>query len=82
MRIICGETREIKRVICNCCGKEIFSEADGYRRSDYVSIEKIWGYFSGKDGERHHLDLCEACYDKWIRCFQIPVEIQQESELL
>ncbi len=44
---------------------------EGVFRVDYE-----WGYFSEKDGERHSFDLCEACYDKLLRSFQIPVEIE------
>ena len=34
------------------------------------------------DGETHTFDLCEACYDEWIRGFVIPVETEEETELL
>ena len=30
----------------------------------------------------HRFELCEACYDKIIAGFQIPVEIEEETELL
>ena len=44
--------------------------------------EILWGYFSNKDGENHHLDLCEACYEKWISNMQIAVTVVDETELL
>ena len=45
-------------IICHCCGKII-------GQADYLHIEKEWGYFSGgKDGEKHEINLCEACYDR------------------
>ena len=50
--------------------------------SAMITIEIPWGYFSQKDGELHKIMLCEACYDEWIRSFQIPVEITENVELL
>lgn len=32
-----------------------------------------WGYFSEKDGERHHFDLCESCYDDLVSSFKYPL---------
>lgn len=54
---------------CNRCGKEMVAE-------DVLSVEKRWGYFSNKDNEVHHFNLCEECYDEIIATFQIPVEIE------
>ena len=54
---------------CNRCGKEMVAE-------DVLSVEKRWGYFSNKDNEVHHFNLCEKCYDEIIATFQIPVEIE------
>lgn len=69
------ETREIKKIICNGCGKEIEVE-NGIAKEEVLSVEKRWGYFSEKDNERHCFDLCEQCYDELISGFQIPVEIE------
>ena len=67
------ETKEIKKIICNKCGKEIVVK-NGVAEADTLSVEKRWGYFSNKDNEVHVFDLCEECYDKWIATFLIPVE--------
>ena len=62
--------------ICNCCGQKIGQE-------DYVHIEKLWGYFSnGKDGERHCINICESCYDRWIKDFKYAPDIEEERELI
>lgn len=58
---------------CNCCGKKIEKE-------DFVEIEKIWGYFSGKDGVKESFDLCETCYDKITAGFKIPPERKDITE--
>ena len=50
------ETKEIKKIICNQCGKEI-PVSGGYPREGVFSVDHEWGYFSGKDGERHSFDL-------------------------
>lgn len=69
------ETREVTKIICNKCGKEILME-NGMPKEDVLSVEKRWGYFSEKDNEVHSFDICETCYDEWISTFQIPVETE------
>ena len=65
--------KEMVKIICNMCGKEIETE-NGILMEDVLSVEKRWGYPSDKDNEVHRFDLCETCYDRWIQSFQIPVE--------
>ena len=60
----------IDEVICNCCGESI-RELD--QNSDYLHIEKDWGYFSAYDMENHKFDLCNTCYIRIINMFKIPV---------
>lgn len=45
-------------------------------------IDYAWDYFSEKDGEVHHFDLCEACYDELVSQFRIPVDTEEQTELL
>lgn len=66
---------------CNCCGKEI-KEEQGIQKEEALILVKDWGYFSGKDMERHHLVICEACYDKWISGFKIPPRVEERTEIL
>ena len=61
------EILEVKKVICNKCGKEIVVE-------DMLQVEKRWGYPSEKDNEDHSFDLCEQCYDEFTATFLIPIE--------
>lgn len=68
-------------VICNRCGMTIRPQG-GLSYSEYVEVSKSWGYFSRKDGEDHRFDLCEACYDAWISEFQIPVSVEERTELV
>lgn len=67
------ETKEVNKIICNKCGKEIAVE-NGRALNDVLTVEKRWGYFSEKDNEVHEFDLCEACYDEWTATFLIPAE--------
>lgn len=66
---------------CNMCGKKR-TEESGIPREDFLTIEKRWGYFSGKDGEIHTIHLCESCYDRWIKTFRFPPLIREATEYL
>jgi ribosomal-protein-alanine N-acetyltransferase len=59
---------EIDKVICNGCGKEL----TGY--TDYLRVDKLWGYGTDYDGQTHRFDLCEECYSKLISDFVIGVD--------
>ncbi|MCI8947612.1 MAG: hypothetical protein HFI91_11270 [Lachnospiraceae bacterium] len=74
-------SRCLTDVICNCCGRKITTE-NGIVKEGCVSLEIPFGFFSEKDGEIHCFDLCEFCYDRMIADFQIPVEIQEATELI
>lgn len=73
---------------CNCCGKEfLFQEGSGrdtqrVALEDFVVIDKLWGYFSGRDGTHQRVSVCEECFQKWIKTFEIPPEEWDERELL
>ena len=55
------ETKEIKKIICNKCGREI-QAVNGYPREGVFSVDYEWGYVSEKAWERQRFDLCESCY--------------------
>ena len=68
-------------IYCNCCGKKI--ETESYKnREEYLTVTKEWGYFSNKDGQIHHIHLCESCYDRWIKQFVLPVTVKEQTEML
>ncbi|MEE0421117.1 MAG: hypothetical protein UDG86_13850 [Lachnospiraceae bacterium] len=73
--------RKDNEIYCNKCGKRIGTEED-LARGEMLHVEKIWGYFSKKDGERHTFDLCEECYDAVIADFEIPVAVSEENVLI
>lgn len=64
------ETKEIDKIICNKCGKEI-PVFRGVPQEDVLEVEKRWGYFSGKDNQVDRFDLCEECYDEFVKSFRI-----------
>lgn len=66
---------EVTKMVCNQCGKEI-PVVNGQAQEGVFSVDFTWGYFSGKDGERHSFELCEECYDAMLKGFQIPAEIE------
>ncbi len=63
---------------CNCCGKKLGKRSE----EDAMEVIKEWGYFSGKDLERHAFILCEGCYDKWIGTFVRPVKKSEVTEAM
>lgn len=67
------KTKEVTKIICNKCGKEI-AIVNGIAKEEVLSVQKRWGYFSKKDNEVHEFDLCEECYDVLVAEFQIPIE--------
>ncbi|WP_343210413.1 hypothetical protein [Anaerolentibacter hominis] len=72
---------EIKKIRCNCCGRELKME-NGLLAEDLFEGRKDWGYFSRKDLEVHHFYLCEECYDAITGQFVIPVEKMDKKEIL
>ena len=39
------EQKELKKIVCNCCGKEL-TVKDGIVREGVFSADCSWGYFS------------------------------------
>ena len=71
----------LESVICNGCGKKQVVER-GILREGSFSVHYSWDYFSEKDGEIHHWDLCEECYDEVTGEFRVAVEVKEEIEML
>lgn len=57
--------KQLDRVVCNRCGREL------EKYEDHLSVSKKWGYGTGFDGETHNFDLCEECYKKIAADFKI-----------
>ena len=72
---------QIRNVFCNQCGKKLLVE-DGILKEGCFHVDHVFDYFSNKDGCIYSLDLCEACFDGWIRNFKHPVHIKETKELL
>lgn len=68
-------------IFCNCCGRKMYKE-NGIIKQGALPINADWGYFSAKDGEMHQFLICEECYDEWIKCFKIPINIVRKTELI
>jgi ribosomal-protein-alanine N-acetyltransferase len=76
-----GEGKELVKVVCNACGKELLVE-NGILKDECIHVDHDFGFFGAKDGESEKFDLCEACYERLTADFQIPVERQERKELL
>lgn len=82
MRIYRSDTKEkVVKVVCNKCGREL-TAVNGTVMEGVCTVEIDWGYFSEKDGEHHSFDLCEKCYDGWVKGFSIPIDVKEKTELL
>ena len=57
---------QLEAVLCNCCGKKLVVE-HGIIREGSIGIDH---------------DLCEDCYDEMISGFKLPVETEEQLELL
>ena len=73
--------RELVRVVCNCCGKDLLVE-NGFLKEECVHVDHDFGFFGTKDGLSHKFDLCEECYRKMIGQLVIPPEEWERKELL
>ena len=71
----------LETVCCNMCGRKLVV-AEGIFREGAACVDLAWGYFSEKDGEVDHFDLCEECYDRLTEEFRIPVDREEQTELL
>ncbi len=71
----------LEEVVCNQCGKQLKVEG-GILKEGCFSAEHAFDYFSEKDGYIYGLDLCEKCFDTWIKGFKVPVRISETREFL
>ena len=76
-----GQEKKLIQVVCNQCGRPLKVE-NGYLKEYCFSADTVFGYFSRKDGARHHFDLCEECYDALTAGFALEAEEQEETELI
>lgn len=72
---------KLEAVICNCCGKKMVVK-DGILREGAICIDHAWDFFSEKDGEVHHLDICESCYDQLVGEMKIAPEVEEQVEFM
>jgi len=72
---------EVIPLYCNSCGKVLKVE-NGILKDDAFEASKEWGYFSKRDMEVHHFNLCEECYEAMVSHFKIPVDVRSKVEAL
>ena len=71
----------LESVVCNGCGKKLVVER-GILREGGFAVNYPWDYFSEKDGEIHHCNQSEDCYDSLIHQFRIAPEIEEAVEFI
>jgi len=67
------EIKETDKIICNKCGR-VIPVVQGVPQEDTLEVNKRWGYFSNKDNQTDHFDLCESCYDELVDSFKIKID--------
>ena len=67
------EVEEVVDVTCDRCGNSCRDKIN--MNLEYAEMKAMWGYGSGKDCERHKIQLCEPCYDVIITTMGIKVQI-------
>ena len=75
------ENGQLGTVWCNMCGKKLVVK-DGILREGAAMFDHTWDYFSENDGEVHHFDMCEGCYDELTSQFRLPMDVEEQTELL
>ena len=70
------DRKEENEMKCNVCGQKLNA------RADYIEVKKEWGYFSDKDTQIHEFKICERCYDRIVKQFEIAPKVTQKSEIL
>ena len=72
---------KLAAVVCNGCGKNLLVE-NGFLKEECISVHHNFGFFGKRDGQIHLFDLCEDCYEKITAGLKIPVQVQEQKELL
>ena len=70
------ERKEENEKKCNVCGQLLNN------KTDYIEVKKEWGYFSNKDTQIHEFKICERCYDRIVKQFEISPKVTEKSEIL
>lgn len=50
----------LDHIVCDICGK--ICTDDYYNNHENATLEAMWGYNSGRDGDRFEIHLCENCF--------------------
>ncbi len=67
---------------CNCCGEKIAHLNNQISKTEYLHVQKSWGYFSEYDMENHEFNICQKCYSKFINSFAIPVQVNEYDDFV
>lgn len=54
----------LNHILCDVCGKTCTD--DFYNNHENATLEAIWGYNSGRDGERFEIHMCENCFGETL----------------
>lgn len=68
-------------LFCNKCGRKLRME-NGMLIEDVLQVKKAWGYFSKKDLRVDAFNLCEDCYDAFVKSMKISPEQEIKNEVM
>ena len=57
-------------------------EDEDKRPGDHRGRGSVFPLLQQKDGEWQEFDICEACYDDWVKNFEVPVKTKEVTELI
>ena len=69
----------MSEIRCNMCGRKIIF-GEKHDKEDYLLIQKEWGYFSRKDGNRYTFRMCEECFVRFVEDCYVSPEIDDVTE--
>lgn len=75
------EVDKITDILCNKCDKSVCPESKNLKWSEGCNIRIGFKYGSNRDGEVHKFDLCDNCYDEFIKSFKHQPAINHVSFL-
>lgn len=83
MKLYREESQQVIKQICdsincNSCGKGISVMEPESECMEGGTFTCYFGYGSARDDETHEFELCDACYDKLMDSFVVPVHIKED----
>lgn len=71
LKKVVEERDKVDDIICDACKQSVKKQCD----YEMAEIHAHWGFDSNhRDGQLHHVQLCQDCYEKVLTFLNIDVE--------